>query len=98
MDSRGLIPVEPFGDPLIIAGQGTIALEILSELPETDVLLVQLSGGGLLAGIALVAKAINPAIRIVGLSLVQSPAMLESIKAGRPVQVEEKDTIALWLS
>ena len=92
--SRGLVPVVPFDDPMIIAGQGTIALEILSELPDTDVLMVQLSGGGLLAGIAMVAKSINPSIHVVGLSLEQSPAMLESLKAGVPVQVEEKDSIA----
>ena len=92
--SRGLVPVVPFDDPMIIAGQGTIALEILSELPDTDVLMVQLSGGGLLAGMAMVAKSINPSIHVVGLSLEQSPAMLESLKAGVPVQVEEKDSIA----
>jgi len=94
VESRSLTPVVPFDDPMIIAGQGTIALEILAELPETDILLVQLSGGGLLAGIAMAAKSIHPAIHIVGVSLEQSPAMLESIKAGQPVQVEEKDSIA----
>ena len=91
--SRGLVPVVPFDDPLIIAGQGTIALEILSKLPDTDVLMIQLSGGGLLAGMAMVAKSINPGIRVVGLSLERSPAMLKSLKAGQPVQVEEKDTL-----
>jgi threonine dehydratase len=92
--SRGLVPVVPFDDPMIIAGQGTIALEILSELPDIDVLMIQLSGGGLLAGMAMVAKSINPLIHVVGLSLERSPAMLESLKAGRPVQVEEKDSMA----
>jgi threonine dehydratase len=92
--SRGLVPVVPFDDPLIIAGQGTIALEILAKLPDTDILLIQLSGGGLLSGIAMAAKTINPDIRIVGVSLDQSPAMLESLKAGRPVQVDEKSSIA----
>ena len=92
--SRGLVPVVPFDDPMIIAGQGTIALVILTELPDTDVLLVQLSGGGLLAGIAMAAKSIKPAIHIVGVSIEQSPAMLESLKAGRPVEVTEKDSIA----
>ena len=91
---RGLVPVVPFDDPMIIAGQGTIALEVLSELPDTDLLMVQLSGGGLLAGIAMAAKSINPKIRVVGLSLTRSPAMLESLEAGRPVAVEEKDSIA----
>jgi len=92
--SGGLVPVVPFDDPLIIAGQGTIALEILAKLPDTDVLLIQLSGGGLLSGIAMAAKSINPGIHIVGVSLDQSPAMLESLKAGRPVQVDEKSSIA----
>ncbi|MEE4262977.1 MAG: threonine/serine dehydratase [Desulfobacteraceae bacterium] len=94
LQDRGLIPVVPFDDPLIIAGQGTISLEILSQLPDTQLLLVPLSGGGLLAGMAMAAKAINPAIRVVGLSIKQSPAMLESLKAGKPVQIEEKHTLA----
>jgi threonine dehydratase len=94
MASRGLVPVVPFDDPMIIAGQGTIALEILSKLPDTDVLMIPLSGGGLLAGISVVAKSINPSIHVVGLSLERSPAMLESLKAGMPVPVEEKDSIA----
>jgi threonine dehydratase len=92
--AEGFVPVVPFDDPMIIAGQGTIALEILTDLPDTDVLLVPLSGGGLLSGIAMAAKSINPDIRIVGLSLERSPAMLESLKAGKPVQVEEKPSIA----
>jgi threonine dehydratase len=92
--SRDLAPVVPFDDPLIIAGQGTVALEILAALPDTEVLLVQLSGGGLLAGIALAAKSINPDIFIVGISLEKSPAMLASLKAGKPVQVQEKNSIA----
>jgi len=94
MASRGLVPVVPFDDPMIIAGQGTIALEILAKLPDTDILLIQLSGGGLLSGIAMAAKSINPSIHIVGVSLDQSPAMLESLKAGRPVPVDEKSSIA----
>jgi len=91
---RGLIPVVPFDDPAIIAGQGTIALEILQILPETDTLIVPLSGGGLLAGTAMVAKSINPRIEVVGISLEKSPAMLRSLEAGTPVQVAEQDTVA----
>jgi threonine dehydratase len=94
MASRSLVPVVPFDDPLIIAGQGTIALEILAKLPDTEVLMIQLSGGGLLAGMAMAAKSINPNIHVVGISLERSPAMHESLKTGRPVQVEEKDTLA----
>jgi threonine dehydratase len=94
MKERNLVPVVPFDDPYIVAGQGTIGLEMLQDLPNLDVLLVPLSGGGLLAGVALAAKLIKPDIRIVGVSISQSPAMLESLKAGHPVAVEEKDTLA----
>jgi threonine dehydratase len=94
MASRGLVPVVPFDDPMIIAGQGTIALEALSALPDTNVLMIPLSGGGLLAGVAMVAKSINPRIHVVGLSIERSPAMMESLKAGMPVQVKENDSIA----
>lgn len=93
-EQQRLTKVEPFDDPMIIAGQGTIALEVLAELPDTDVLMVQLSGGGLMAGIAMTAKSINPDIHVIGISIEQSPAMLASVKAGEPVQVEEKDTLA----
>jgi threonine dehydratase len=91
---RGLVPVVPFDDPMIIAGQGTIALEILSQLPDTDMLLIPLSGGGLMSGMAMTAKSINPEIHVVGLSLERSPAMLRSVEAGKPVTVEEQDSIA----
>ena len=89
-----MVPVVPFDDPAIVSGQGTIALEMLQRRPDLDMLLVPLSGGGLLAGIALAAKSINPDITVVGVSISQSPAMLESVKAGHPVAVEEKKTLA----
>ncbi|MFA7565965.1 MAG: hydroxyectoine utilization dehydratase EutB [Alkalispirochaeta sp.] len=94
MDERNLVPVVPFDDPAVVTGQGTVALEMLQDVPQLDTLLVPLSGGGLLAGIALTAKLIKPEIRVVGVSISQSPAMLESLKAGRPVAVEEKNTLA----
>ena len=78
MDERGMIPVVPFDDPAVVAGQGTIALEMLLREPELDLLLVPLSGGGLLAGVAMAAKAIRPDMHVVGVSIEQSPAMLES--------------------
>ena len=94
MKERTLSPVVPFDDPYIVGGQGTIALEMLADVPELDTILVPLSGGGLLAGVALAAKLIKPSIRVVGVSISQSPAMLESLKAGHPVAVPEKDTLA----
>jgi threonine dehydratase len=91
---RDSIPVVPFDDPAVIAGQGTVALEMLEEQPDLDILLVPLSGGGLLAGMALTAKAVNRDLKIIGVSIERSPAMLESVRAGEPVTVEEKETLA----
>jgi threonine dehydratase len=93
-DKEGLIPVVPFDDPRVIAGQGTISLEILQQYPEVDTLLVPLSGGGLLAGVSMAMKALRPSVRIIGVSIERSPAMLESLKAGKPVEVQEQDTLA----
>lgn len=94
LEERNMVPVVPFDDPAVVGGQGTIALEMLQDVPELDTIIVPLSGGGLLAGIATAAKLIKPSIRIIGVSIAQSPAMLESLKAGHPVSVAEKDTLA----
>ncbi|NBF40245.1 MAG: pyridoxal-phosphate dependent enzyme [Spirochaetes bacterium] len=93
-NDRDMIPVVPFDDPYVVAGQGTIGLEMMSDEPALDAILVPLSGGGLLAGVALAAKLIKPEVRVIGVSISQSPAMLRSVEAGRPVTVEEKDTLA----
>ncbi|MBE0575507.1 MAG: hydroxyectoine utilization dehydratase EutB [Desulfuromonadales bacterium] len=90
---EGLIMVKPFDDPHVIAGQGTIGIEILEDLPEVDSLLIPLSGGGLLAGIALAMKATSPAIKIVGVGLEVSCPMQASLQAGLPVEIEEKDSL-----
>jgi threonine dehydratase len=91
---KGLTMVKPFDDPLIIAGQGTIGLEILEDLPEVDSIVVPLSGGGLISGIALAMKTTDPAIRVIGVSMDRGPAMYHSIQAGRPVEVKEEDSLA----
>ena len=72
---KGLVPVHPYDDPAVIAGQGTIALEILAERPELDALIVPIGGGGLISGIAVAAKALKPAIEIVGVQSALYPAM-----------------------
>jgi threonine dehydratase len=90
---QGLTMVKPFDDPHVIAGQGTIGLEILEDLPQVDNLLVPLSGGGLLAGVALAMKATSPAIRVVGVGLEVSSPMQASLKAGRPVEIVETDSL-----
>ncbi len=91
---RGLVMVAPFDDPYVIAGQGTITLEIFEELPETAQLVVPLSGGGLFAGVALAARSIRPSVKMVGVSMAVAPAMIESLQAGRPVEIPEKDRLA----
>ena len=91
---RGLVPVHPFDDPYVIAGQGTIGLELLDDLGRVDTVVAGLSGGGLLGGIAVAIKAANPAVRVVGVSMERGPAMIESIRAGRPVPVTEKPSLA----
>ncbi len=91
---RGLTMINPFDDPLIIAGQGTIGIEILEDLPAVDCVIVPLSGGGLIAGIALALKSADSRIRIIGVSMDCAPAMYHSVKAGKPVEVEEKDSLA----
>ncbi|WP_422481249.1 threonine/serine dehydratase [Pleomorphochaeta sp. DL1XJH-081] len=93
-EKEGYVPVVPFDDPRVIAGQGTIVLELLRQRPNIDTLLIPLSGGGLLAGMAMTAKALKPSIRVIGVSIVRSPAMLESLKIGKPADIEEKDTLA----
>jgi threonine dehydratase len=91
---RGLTMIHPFDDPRVIAGQGTIGLELIQDLPALDTVLVPLSGGGLIAGIALALKSSNPAIRVVGVSMERAPAMAESLAAGNPVQIQEETTLA----
>jgi threonine dehydratase len=86
--------INPFDDPFVIAGQGTIGLEILTQAPDIDTLVVPVSGGGLAAGVAKVLKTADPSIRVIGVSMDCAPAMYHSIKAGRPVAVEEKDSLA----
>jgi len=90
----GLVEIPPFDDPRVIAGQGTIGLEIMAARPDTGMLLVPLSGGGLAAGVAMAAKAIKPEVRVVGISMDRGAAMHESLRAGRPVEVGEVASLA----
>lgn len=90
----GLTVIHPFDDPYIIAGQGTIGLELFENLPEVNTVIGGLSGGGLHSGLGIALKETNPRIRLVGLSTAKGAAMYESIQAGKPVQIEENDTLA----
>ena len=91
---RGLTRIAPFDDPLVIAGQGTIGLELLEELPDIDTAIVPLSGGGLISGIALALKSADRAIRVVGVSQERAPVMFRSLRAGRPIELPEEETLA----
>lgn len=90
----GLALIPPFDDPAVIAGQGTIGIELLEDFPEIDTALIPLSGGGLFVGIAGVLKAADPSIRTVGISMKRGAAMAASLEAGHPVAVEEVETLA----
>lgn len=90
----GLVEIPPFDDPMVIAGQGTIGLEMLEDRPDLAAILVPLSGGGLAAGVALAARAIKPSIRVIGITMDRGAAMAESIRAGRPVDVDEVASLA----
>ena len=86
--------LSPFDHPHVIAGQGTLGLEMIEDLPDVDTVVVPLSGGGLLGGVALTLKTIKPAVRTIGVSMERGPAMVESLRAGKPVFVEEVPTLA----
>ncbi|MGR3250984.1 MAG: hydroxyectoine utilization dehydratase EutB [Paracoccus sp. (in: a-proteobacteria)] len=91
---EGFALIPPFDHPDVIAGQGTLGLEILDQVPDAAAIAVPLSGGGLLAGVAAAAKARRPDIRIIGISMERGAAMAASLAAGEPVEVTELPTLA----
>ena len=88
--TTGRTLVHPYDDPLVMAGQGTVGLEMLEDVPEADVVLVQVGGGGLVSGIAAAVKGMKPDVRVVAVEPEKSRALHESLKAGEPVTVEAK--------
>jgi threonine dehydratase len=93
-EERGLELVRPYDDPLVMAGQGTVALELLEEAPKLDFLLVPVSGGGLIAGCATVAKARRPEIRVVGIEPEAGDDTRRSLATGERVRIDVPRTIA----
>ena len=91
---EGRLFIHPYDDDDVIAGQGTIGLEILHDLPGADMIIVPVGGGGLIAGIATAAKAIKPGVRIIGAQAAACPSAYEAIGAGSPVRVTARPTIA----
>ena len=93
-DERGLVLVPPYEHPLVMAGQGTAALELLEDVPDLDVLLVPVGGGGLIAGCATAAKALRPGIRVVGVEPEAGDDTRRSLEAGERVRIPVPRTIA----
>lgn len=91
---EGLVDIPPFDRAEVIAGQGTLGLEIVEDAPELDAVLVPLSGGGLIAGTALAIKTLSPRTRIIGVCMERGAAMLACLAAGKPVLVDEVETLA----
>ena len=90
IESTGRTLVHPYDDPYVMAGQGTVGLEMLEDTPEADVVLVQVGGGGLISGIATAVKGLRPDARVIAIEPERSPALHESLKAREPVTVEAK--------
>jgi threonine dehydratase len=97
-EAENLAYIPPFADRAVIAGQGTIALEILEQAPEVDTLLVAIGGGGLISGIAIAAKALKPGIRIIGIEPKGAPTLHDSIATGRLVELTSLATAAVTLA
>ncbi|MFT5505194.1 MAG: threonine dehydratase [Gammaproteobacteria bacterium] len=91
---EGYCMLPPFDHPHIIAGQGTLGLEMLEQHPDLDTVVIQLSGGGLISGMALAIKLQKPDVRLIGVSMERGCAMIQSQKAGKPIEVEELPTLA----
>ncbi len=98
MAEQGMTFIHPFDDPDVIAGQGTIALEILEDIEETDMIIAPIGGGGLISGIAAAAKMLKPEIRIIGVQAAACPAAHESFSKGRIVQTDSRPSIADGIS
>ena len=86
--------VSPYNDPEIIAGQGTIGIELLDQLPKIDNIFISLGGGGLVSGIGAVLKTANPKVQVIGVSATHSAALAASIRSGKVVETEHLDTLA----
>ena len=91
---RNLVFVHPFDDPRVIAGQGTIGLELMEQVPDLDAVVAPVGGGGLIGGIALALKSLRPGVRVIGVQSAELPAMKAALDAGQRVSVPAATTIA----
>ncbi len=93
-DDRGLTFIHPFDDPVVIAGAGTVGLEIMEDAGEVDVVVVPVGGGGLISGVAAAVKTLNPAARIYGVEPEGAPGLRRAVDAGEVVRLDGVDTVA----
>ena len=93
-EAEGYTYIHPFNDPILATGQGTIAYEIFSDLPEVDIILVPVGGGGLAAGVATLAKLLNPNVKVIGVEPTGAASMRASLEAGHVVSLDRVETIA----
>jgi len=96
-ESDGMVFVHPFDDPLVMAGQATLGLEIVEDLPDVTDIIVSIGGGGLAGGVAAAVKALNPEVRIWGVETVGADAMSQALAAGHPVTLPAITSIAKTL-
>ena len=89
VEERGLTYVHPFDDPRLIAGQGTVGLEIMDDFPGADIIVVPIGGGGLISGVSMAVKSINPDIRVIGVESSGAPAMKLSVEEGHRITLDE---------
>jgi threonine dehydratase len=93
-DSGGMTFIHPYDDEAVIAGQGTIGLELLEDLPDVDIVIAPIGGGGLIAGIATAVKERRPESRIIGVQVSACPSAVDALRAGGPVEIESDMTVA----
>jgi threonine dehydratase len=93
-EEEGLIYISPYNDLDVIAGQGTLGVELLEQQPDLDAVFIAVGGGGLIGGVGTAVKARNPRVRLVGVWPEASPCMLRSLEAGKIIPVEEHDTLS----
>lgn len=97
-EREGLTYVHPFADPAVIAGQGTVGLEMLEDDPDIDTALVAIGGGGLIAGVSTALKSIKPNIKVIGVEPYGAPTLHDSLKAGHVVELERVTTAAVTMA
>lgn len=93
-DEKGYTFVHPFNDDRVIAGQGTIGLELLEQLPDVEAVIVPVGGGGLISGVAYAMKSLNPSIKVYGVQAAGAPSMYDSLRAGKPETLGHVSTVA----